>query len=61
MPSKNDEIFIAHCNELRAYVKEHHLFPSQCEDYETLRHSGRCASFGKFLDSLLDNVEPELS
>lgn len=32
----------------------------QCEDYEALRHSGRCASFGKFLDSLLDNVESEL-
>lgn len=32
----------------------------QCEDYEALRHSGRCASFGKFLDSLLDNVEAEL-
>lgn len=32
----------------------------QCEDYEVLRHSGRCASFGKFLDSLLDNVETEL-
>lgn len=28
----------------------------QREDYEALRHSGRCASFGKFLDSLLDNV-----
>lgn len=28
----------------------------QYEDYEALRHSGRCASFGKFLDSLLDNV-----
>lgn len=31
----------------------------QREDYETLRHSDRCASFGKFLDSLLDNVETE--
>lgn len=27
----------------------------QRDDYEMLRHSGRCASFGKFLDSLLDN------
>lgn len=25
--SKNDENFIAFCNELRAYVEEHHLFP----------------------------------
>lgn len=32
----------------------------QCSDYEALRHSGRCASFGKFLDSLLENVETEL-
>lgn len=32
----------------------------QCEDYEALRHSGRCASFSKFLDSLLDNVETSL-
>lgn len=28
----------------------------QLEDYEALRHSGRCTSFGKFLDGLLDNV-----
>lgn len=27
MASKNDEKFIAFCNELRAYVEEHHLFP----------------------------------
>ena len=27
MASKNDEKFIAFCNELRAYVKGHHLFP----------------------------------
>lgn len=27
MASKNDEKFIAFCNELRAYVKEHGLFP----------------------------------
>lgn len=27
MASKNDENFIAFCNELRAYVEEHHLFP----------------------------------
>lgn len=32
----------------------------QREDYEALRHSCRSASFGKFLDSLLDNVEREL-
>lgn len=32
----------------------------QRDDYEMLRHSGRCASFGKFLDSLLDNEETEL-
>lgn len=27
MAIKNDENFIAFCNELRAYVEEHHLFP----------------------------------
>lgn len=27
MASKNDEKFIAFCNELRAYVEEHGLFP----------------------------------
>lgn len=32
----------------------------QFEDYEALRHSGRCASFGKFLDGLLDNAITEL-
>ena len=29
MASKNDENFIAFCNELRAYVGEHHLFPDK--------------------------------
>lgn len=27
--SKNDENIIAFCNELRAYVEEHHLFPDK--------------------------------
>lgn len=26
---KNDQIFIAFCDELRAYVEEHHLFPDK--------------------------------
>ena len=30
------------------------------EDYEALRHSGRCASFAKFIDSLLGGVSPVL-
>lgn len=29
MGSKNDQNFIAFCNELRAYVEEHHLFPDK--------------------------------
>lgn len=29
MASKNDQNFIAFCNELRAYVEEHHLFPDK--------------------------------
>lgn len=29
MACKNDENFIAFCNELRAYVVEHHLFPDK--------------------------------
>lgn len=29
MGSKNDENFIAFCDELRAYVEEHHLFPQK--------------------------------
>ena len=29
MMSKNDENFIAFCDELRAYVEEHHLFPDK--------------------------------
>lgn len=27
MASRNDEKFIVFCDELRAYVEEHHLFP----------------------------------
>ena len=27
--TKNDENFIAFCDELRAYVEEHHLFPDK--------------------------------
>ena len=30
------------------------------EDYEALRHSGRCASFAKFIDSLLGSRCPKL-
>ena len=30
------------------------------DDYEALRHSGRCASFAKFVDSLLGEVSPVL-
>ena len=29
MASKNDENFIAFCDELRAYVEEHRLFPQK--------------------------------
>ena len=29
MASKNDENFIAFCDDLRAYVEEHHLFPDK--------------------------------
>ena len=29
MASKNDPNFIALCDELRAYVEEHHLFPQK--------------------------------
>ena len=29
MASKNDQNFIAFCDELRAYVEEHHLFPDK--------------------------------
>lgn len=29
MASKNDENFIAFCDELRAYVEEHHHFPNK--------------------------------
>ena len=29
MASKNDQNFIAFCDELRAYVQEHHLFPQK--------------------------------
>ena len=29
MISKNDENFIAFCDELRAYVEVHHLFPDK--------------------------------
>lgn len=29
MQSKNDEKFIAFCNELRLYIEEHHLFPDK--------------------------------
>lgn len=30
------------------------------DNYESLRHSGRCASFSKFLDSLLGGPKPQL-
>ena len=36
------------------------LSPLTVEDYERLRHSGKCASFSKFLDSLLGGVAPQL-
>ena len=29
MPSKNDQNFIAFCDELQAYVEVHHLFPDK--------------------------------
>lgn len=29
MASKSDENYIAFCNDLRAYVQEHHLFPAK--------------------------------
>ena len=29
MRSKTDQNFIAFCDELRAYVEEHHLFPDK--------------------------------
>ena len=29
MISKNDQNFITFCDELRAYVEEHHLFPDK--------------------------------
>lgn len=29
MATKNDENFIAFCDELRKYVEEHHLFPQK--------------------------------
>lgn len=29
MANKNDHNFIAFCDELRAYVEEHHLFPDK--------------------------------
>lgn len=29
MASKNDDHFIAFCDELRAHVEEHHLFPAK--------------------------------
>ena len=29
MTSKSDENYIAFCNDLRAYVLEHHLFPAK--------------------------------
>lgn len=29
MPGKNDENFKSFCDELRAYVQEHHLFPDK--------------------------------
>lgn len=29
MTSKNDQNFIAFCDELRTYVEEHHLFPDK--------------------------------
>lgn len=29
MASRNDQNFIAFCDELRAYVEEHHLFPQK--------------------------------
>ena len=33
--SKNDQNFIAFCDELRTYVEEHHLFPQK---YSRLSH-----------------------
>ena len=42
--------------------KESFSFLSTLEmaDYERLRQSGKCASFGKFMDSLLNGASPQL-
>lgn len=44
------------------HSKESFSFQSTLEmaDYERLRQSGKCASFGKFMDSLLNGASPQL-
>ena len=39
MRSKTDQNFIAFCDELRAYVEEHHLFPDK---HTRLSHIALC-------------------
>lgn len=33
--TNRDKTFIAFCDELRAYIEEHHLFPDKLPDYRT--------------------------
>jgi len=56
------KIFQACGEDYHKHGKESFSFLStlSVEDYEALRHSGRCASFAKFIDSLLGGVSPVL-
>lgn len=56
------KIYQACGEDYRKHGKESYSFLStlSVDDYERLRQSGRCASFGKFLDSLLGGACPQL-
>lgn len=49
MMSKNDENFIAFCDELRAYVEEHHLFPDKhCRMSHKIKYTRKNPRFSIF-------------
>ena len=56
------KIYQACGEDYRKHGKESYSFLStlSVDDYERLRQSDRCASFGKFLDSLLGGACPQL-
>lgn len=62
MTSKNDQNFIAFCDELRAYVEEHHLGPSKHTVlYNQTRYFRRKSKDGTLSEEKAKELESVLS